>query len=123
MPRVTTGAATRQRRRKWLSQAKGYWGSRSKLYRPARLQVMHGLISAYRERKRKKRTYRALWITRINSALRPHGMNYSTFIHGLVVAGLELDRTVLSEMAIHSPEDFAGLVETVRAALEPEAKS
>lgn len=76
MPRVRTGVATKQRRRKWLSQAKGFWGSRSKLYRPARLQVMHGLISAYRERKRKKRTYRALMITRINAALRPLDMNY-----------------------------------------------
>lgn len=123
MPRVRSGPYTRQRRNKWLKQAKGYWGSRSKLYRPARLQVMHGLISAYRERKRKKRTYRALMITRINSALRPLDMNYSRFIHGLSKAGLELDRSVISEMAIQAPEDFGRLVETARQALADTASA
>ena len=123
MPRVRSGPYTRQRRRKWLTQAKGYWGSRSKLYRPARLQVMHGLISSYRERKRKKRTYRALMITRINAALRPLDMNYSRFIFGLSKAGLELDRSVISEMAIQAPEDFGRLVETARQALDQTAPS
>lgn len=122
MPRASSGPSTRKRRRSWLSQASGYQGARSRLYRPARLQVMHGLISAYRERKRKKRTYRALWINRIGAALEPLDMSYSRFIHGLVKAGVELDRSVISELAIQSPEDFARLVETARQALaEPTA--
>ena len=114
MSRVRNGAQTRQRRKKWLSQARGYWGGRSKLYKTARLQVMHGLISAYRERKRKKRTYRALMITRINAALRPHGINYSRFIYALEQAGIAVDRSVLSEMAIRAPDDFGKLAELAR---------
>jgi large subunit ribosomal protein L20 len=114
MSRVTNGPYTHQRRKKWLSQARGYWGGRSKLYKTARLQVMHGLISAYRERKRKKRTYRSLMITRINAGLRPHGINYSRFIYALGQAGIAVDRSVLSEMAIHAPDDFGKLAELAR---------
>jgi len=84
---------------------------------------MHGLISAYRERKRKKRTYRALWITRISAALEPLDMSYSRFIYGMRKAGFDLDRSVVSEMAVTAPEDFARLVEAANAALavEPSA--
>ncbi len=117
MPRVRTGPYTHRRRKKWLKAAKGYWGARSKLYKTARLQVMHGLLSAYRERKRKKRVFRSLMITRINAGLTHHDMNYSTFIHGLKLAGMELDRSVLSEMAIHAPDDFGQLVVLARESL------
>ncbi len=110
MPRVKTGPATRKRRKKWLKQAKGYWGGKSRLYKSARLQVMHGLLSAYRDRKQKKRDFRSLMITRINAALEPHGISYSRFIHGLKLAGVALDRSALSEVAVRSPEDFAHLV-------------
>ncbi len=117
MPRVTTGPYTRQRRKKWLRQAKGYWGGKSRLYKTARQQVMHGLISSYKERRRKKRVFRGLMITRINAALRLHDLSYSRFIWGLKQAGIELDRSVLSELAIRSPDDFARLVEQVRSFL------
>jgi len=117
VPRATSGRYTKQRRKKWLKQARGYWGARSKLYKTARLQVMHGLISAYRERRKKKRRYRALMITRINAGLRPHGINYSRFIHALKLAGVEVDRSVLSEMAIHAPEDFAQLASMAKEQL------
>jgi len=117
MPRVRTGPATRARRKKWLRAARGYWGGKSKLYRPARLQVMHGLISAYKERRRKKRVFRSLFITRINAALETSDLSYSRFIQGLKRAGVELDRSVLSEIAIRAPEDFAELVTVARQAL------
>jgi len=117
MARVKTGPATRKRRKKWLKQAKGYWGGKSRLYKSARLQVMHGLLSAYRDRKQKKRVFRSLMITRINAALEPHDLSYSQFIHGLKLAGVSLDRSVLSEVAIHAPEDFAQLVQLAKKSL------
>jgi len=117
MARVKTGPVTKQRRKKWLKQAKGYWGGKSRLYKSARLQVMHGLLSAYRDRKQKKRVFRSLMITRINAALEPHDLSYSRFIHGLKLAGVSLDRSVLSEVAIHSPEDFAQLVQLAKKSL------
>uniref|UniRef100_A0A7C4GGP8 Large ribosomal subunit protein bL20 n=1 Tax=candidate division WOR-3 bacterium TaxID=2052148 RepID=A0A7C4GGP8_UNCW3 len=117
MPRVKTGAYTRQRRNKWLKQAKGYWGGKSRLYRPARQQVMKGLISSYKERKRKKRVFRSLMITRISAALEGHDLSYCRFIHGLKLAGVELDRSVLSEIAYRSAEDFAEVVNVAKAAL------
>ncbi len=110
MPRVKTGPYTRRRRKKWLKQAKGYWGGRHRLYKSARHAVMKGLVSAYRERKRKKRTYRALWIIRINAALRPHDLAYNRFIHGLKLAKVDLDRKLLSELAVKNPDDFSLLV-------------
>jgi large subunit ribosomal protein L20 len=117
MPRVKTGAYTRQRRNKWLKQAKGYWGGKSRLYKSARQQVMHGLASAYKERRRKKRTFRSLMIVRIGAALEQHSLPYNRFINGLNRAGVEIDRSVLSELAIQSPDDFAELVGVARAAL------
>jgi large subunit ribosomal protein L20 len=115
MPRVRSGPATRKRRKKWLKRAKGYWGAKSKLYKTARLQVMKGMQSAYRERKRKKRTYRSLWIIRINAALRPYEMSYNNFIHGLKIHNIDLDRKALSELAIRYPDDFRSLVELAQA--------
>jgi large subunit ribosomal protein L20 len=117
MPRVKTGPYTKQRRKKWLRAARGYWGGRSRLYKTARQAVIHAGVVAYKERRRKKRTFRSLAIVRLNAALRPLDLSYSQFIHGLNLAGVTLDRFVLSEMAIHHPEDFAGLVDTAKAAL------
>jgi large subunit ribosomal protein L20 len=117
MPRVKTGPYTRQRRKKWLKQAKGYWGGRSRLYKTARQAVIHSGVSAYKERKRKKRTFRSLMIIRINAALEAHDLAYSRFINGLKKAGVELDRSVISEMAIQAPDDFAVLVGVAREAL------
>jgi|UniRef100_A0A7V3PTT1 large subunit ribosomal protein L20 len=117
MARVKTGPVTRKRRKKWLKQAKGYWGGKSRLYKSARLQVMHGLLSAYRDRKQKKRVFRSLMITRISAALKPYDLSYSKFIHGLKLAGVDLDRSVLSEVAIKAPEDFTQLVELAKKSL------
>ncbi|MBN2537227.1 50S ribosomal protein L20 [candidate division WOR-3 bacterium] len=117
MPRVKTGAYTKQRRKKWLKAARGYFGGRSKLYKSARHQVMHALVSAYRERRKKKRRFRAQFITRINAGIRPLGINYSSFIHGLKLAGIEIDRSVLAEMAVVAPEDLGRLVELAKEEL------
>jgi large subunit ribosomal protein L20 len=121
MPRVKNGPYTKQRRKKWLRDAKGYWGGRSRLYQTARQAVIHAGTSAYKERRRKKRTFRSLAIIRLGAALEPLEMSYSKFIHGLNVAGVTLDRFVLSEMAIHQPEDFAQVVAMSREALAAEA--
>jgi len=117
MPRVKTGPYTKQRRKKWLRDAKGYWGGRSRLYRTARVAVVHAGVVAYKERRRKKRTFRSLAIIRVGAALKSHELSYSQFIHGLNLAGVTLDRFVMSEMAIHQPEDFAQLVALSREAL------
>jgi len=117
MPRVKTGPYTKARRKKWLKAAKGYWGGKSKLYKTARQQVVHAGVSAFKERRRKKRVFRSLAITRINAGLEPHDFSYSKFIHGLKLAGVELDRTVISEMAITAPDDFAQLVGIAREQL------
>lgn len=117
MPRVRPGPSTRKRRKKWLKYAKGYWGGKHRLYKTARLQVMKAWLSAYRERKRKKRVFRRLWITRLNAALRPYEINYSKFINGLKRANISLNRKVLSEMAINHPEEFERIVELVKEKL------
>jgi large subunit ribosomal protein L20 len=117
MPRVKTGPYTKARRRKWLKDAKGYWGGRSKLFRTARGAVVHAGMSAYKERKRKKRTFRALAIIRLGAALKPHGIGYCRFINGLNRAGIVMDRFVLSEMAIHQPEAFADIVSKAKETL------
>ena len=121
MPRVKNGPYTRQRRNKWLHDAKGYWGGRSRLFRTAHQAVVHAGVTAYKERRRKKRTFRSLAIIRLGAALDPLEMNYSKFIHGLNLAGITLDRFVLSEMAIHQPEDFAGIVTMAKESLATEA--
>ena len=118
MPRAASGPQTKRRRKKWLRAARGYWGGRSKLYKSARHQVVHGLVSAHRERRRKKRTFRSLMIARINAGLRDHELNYIRFIHGLKLAGVKVDRSVLSELAVRAPEDFGRIVETTAGALK-----
>ena len=95
MPRVKRSVHARKKRRKVLGQAKGYWGLKSRSYRYAKEQVEHSLVYAYRDRKNKKRTFRQLWIVRINAAARANGMSYNQFISGLHKAGIELDRKVL----------------------------
>jgi large subunit ribosomal protein L20 len=121
MPRVKNGPYTRQRRKKWLNEAKGYWGGRSRLYQTARQAVIHAGTSAYKERRRKKRTFRSLAIIRLGAALAPLDLSYSQFIHGLKLAGVALDRFVLSELAIHQPDDFAEIAAMSKQALAGEA--
>ena len=115
MPRAKGGAKTRQRRKKILKQAKGYFGGRRKLYRPAAETVLRGGAFAYRGRKQKKRRARALWIIRVNAACRQVGLSYSTFMAGLKKAGIALDRKILAELALSDPTAFAKLAETARA--------
>jgi large subunit ribosomal protein L20 len=110
MARVKGAMMTRKRRNKILKLAKGYWGSKSKHFKMANQAVMKSLTYAYTGRKRKKRDYRKLWITRINAACKANGMNYSRFMHGLKLSGVTMNRKMLSEMAIHEPEAFTELV-------------
>ena len=117
MARIKGAMMTRKRRNKILKLAKGYWGAKSKHFKMANQAVMKSLTYAYIGRKQKKRDYRRLWITRISAACKANGMNYSTFMHGLKVAGIEMNRKMLSETAIHNPEAFAELVNTAKAAL------
>lgn len=116
MARVKGAMMTRKRRNKVLKLAKGYWGSKSKHFKMANQAVMKSLTYAYTGRKLKKRDFRSLWITRISAACKMNGMNYSTFMHGLKVKGIEINRKMLSEMAINDPKSFAALVETVKNA-------
>ena len=108
---------TRKRRNKGLGLAKGYWGAKSKHFKMANQAVMKSLTYAYIGRKQKKRDFRKLWITRISAGCKMNGMNYSTFMHGLKKAGIDMNRKMLSETAIHNPEAFAQLVSTAKAAL------
>jgi large subunit ribosomal protein L20 len=114
MARVKRGVNAKKRHKKVLKQAKGYFGAKSKLFRPANQAVMKSLNYAYIGRKLRKRDFRKLWITRINAAARANGMSYSKFINGLKKANIEVNRKMLSEMAIHDPEGFAKLVEIAR---------
>ena|SRR5215469_2533297 len=118
MARVKRGVTTHARHKKVLDLAKGYRGRNSKAYRIALEKVEKALRYAYRDRRNKKRDFRGLWIQRINAGVREHGLTYSQFIHGLKLAGLELDRKVLSDLAIREPEAFAGVVGTAKSALE-----
>jgi large subunit ribosomal protein L20 len=111
MPRVTKGVASRRRRKKILKAAKGYYGGRSKLYRTAKESVQRGLAYAYAHRRRKKRDFRRLWITRINAAARIYGLSYSLFINGLKKAGVVLDRKILADLAVKDEKAFAKLAE------------
>ena len=117
MARVKGAMMTRKRRNKILKLAKGYWGAKSKHFKMANEQVMKSLKYAYIGRRLKKRDIRSLWITRISAACKMNGMNYSTFMNGLKKAGVELNRKMLSEMAIHDPASFTALVETAKKAL------
>ena len=116
MARVKGAMMTRKRRNKVLKLAKGYWGAKSKHFKMAKEQVMKSLKYAYTGRRLKKRDFRSLWITRISAACKMNGMNYSTFMHGLKVAGIEINRKMLSEMAISDPAAFTQLTEIAKKA-------
>ena len=122
MPRTKNTPQTRKRRKKWLKQAKGYWGAKHRLYKTARIAVMKAWVSAYRERKRKKRVFRALWITRINAALRSKGMKYSQFMHALKQHNIDLDRKTLASIAYEYPEQFDGLIEICQTSAKKSKK-
>ena len=108
---------TRKRRNKTLKIAKGYWGSKSKHFKMAKEAVMKSGNYAFRDRRAKKRDFRKLWITRISAAVKPYGMNYSRFMNGLKKAGVDMNRKMLSELAINDAAAFAALVETAKSAL------
>ena len=118
MPRVKRSVHARKKRRKVLGQAKGYWGLKKSSYRYAKEQVEHSLVYAYRDRKNKKRTFRQLWIIRINAAARENGLSYNQFIDGLHKAGIELDRKSLAELAVSDPAAFTLVAEQAKSALE-----
>ena len=117
MARVKRGVTTHARHKKVLNLAKGYRGRGSSAYRVAIEKVEKALRYAYRDRRNRKRDFRALWIQRINAGAREHGLTYSQFMHGIDLAGLDLDRKVLSDIAVREPEAFQAIVATARAAL------
>jgi|SRR5436190_10729773 len=117
MARVKRSVHARKKRREILEAAKGYRGARHKRLRVAKEQVMHSGAYAYRDRRDRKGQFRRLWITRIGAATRGNGMSYSAFVHGLDNAGIELDRKILADMAVHDPKAFASLVEAAKAGL------
>ncbi len=122
MTRVKNSVATRARRKKVLKRAKGYFGSKHRLFKTAQEQVMHSERYAFRDRKQKKRDFRKLWITRINAGCRENGISYSRFIDGLNKAGVEVNRKMLSELAIYDKEAFANLVKVAKEAPKTSAK-
>ena len=117
MARIKGAMMTRKRRNKVLKAAKGYWGAKSKHFKMAKQAVMKSGNYAFAGRKMKKRDFRSLWITRISAAAKANGMNYSTFMHGLKVAGIDLNRKMLAELAVSDKEAFAELVNKAKAAL------
>ena len=118
MARVKNGAVTKARRKKVLKQAKGYFGSKHRLFKTSKEQLMHSYVYAYRDRKQNKRNFRKLWIVRINAACRENEISYSKFINGLSKAGVAINRKMLSEIAINEPKTFAELVKVAKDALE-----
>jgi len=112
--------SAQKKRREVLEQASGYRGQRSRLYRKAKEQVTHSLVYAFRDRRARKGDFRRLWIQRINAAARANGMTYNRFIQGLGLAGIEVDRRILAELAVSDPAAFASLVKSARAALPVE---
>ena len=123
MPRATNSPASRKRRKRTLKQAKGFYGARSRLYRYAKDALFKAKTWATRDRKTRKRNFRALWITRISAAVRQRGMTYNRFMEGLKFINVELDRKVLAEMAITQPVALDELVAQARTALEEKAKA
>ena len=123
MPRVKRSVNARKKRRKVLEQAKGYRGTKHSSYRRAKEQVQRSRKYAYRDRRVRKREFRKLWIVRINAGARENGLSYNTFMHGLKLAEIELDRKVLADMAVADPASFASLVEQAKAALAAAAKA
>lgn len=122
MPRATNAPASRKRRKRILKKAKGFRGSRSKLYRTAKDAVFKSQQWAYRDRKNRKRNFRRLWITRISAGARANGVTYSRFMEGLKAAEIELDRKVLADIAVNDEEAFAAIADKAKAALEDKAK-
>ncbi|WP_316570921.1 50S ribosomal protein L20 [Neobacillus sp. YIM B06451] len=118
MPRVKGGTVTRKRRKKVLKLAKGYFGSKHTLYKVANQQVMKSLMYAYRDRRQKKRDFRKLWITRINAAARINGLSYSRLMHGLKLAGIEVNRKMLAELAVSDAAAFAELANAAKKQFE-----
>ncbi|MEZ5101502.1 MAG: 50S ribosomal protein L20 [Thermoleophilia bacterium] len=118
MPRVKRSVHARKKRRKLLGEAKGYWGQKHISYRKAKEQILASDVYAYRDRKNKKRTFRQLWIIRINAAARAEGMSYNQFVAGCKKANIELDRKVLADLAVQDPPAFAKIVQTAKAALD-----
>lgn len=116
MSRVKRGVVARRRHKKTMKQAKGYYGARSRVFRVAKQAVIKAGQYAYRDRRQRKRQFRALWITRINAAARVNGMSYSRFVAGLKKAGIEIDRKVLADLAVHEKATFAAIVEKAKAA-------
>jgi len=117
MPRVKRGVTSRAKHKKVLKRTEGHWGARHKLIKTARESMMHALAYAYRDRRARKRDMRSLWITRINAASRMYGVPYREFIHGLKLAGVEVDRKVMADMAVRDLKGFGALVESARAGL------
>ena len=117
MARIKRSIHAKKKRRAVLSSAKGYTGSRRVRYRAAKEQVHHSGVYAYRDRRDRKAQFRRLWIVRINAAVRPHGLSYSRFVNGLKAAGVEVDRKILADLAVHDPAAFAALVQQAKDAL------
>ena len=117
MPRVKGGTVTRKRRKKIIKLSKGYYGSKHTLFKTAKEQVMKSYTYAYRDRRQKKRDFRRLWVTRINAAARINGMSYSTLIHGLKLAGIEMNRKMLADLAVTDAAAFSAVAEQAKAAL------
>jgi large subunit ribosomal protein L20 len=115
MPRIKRGVAARKRRNRVLHEAKGYYGARSRLFKTAREAVERAWRYAYRDRKQRKRVFRSLWITRINAAAREHGLSYSRLIHGLKLAGVEVDRKILAQLAVSDPKAFGELADLAKS--------
>ncbi len=118
MARVKGGIVSRQRRKKIIKLAKGYYGAKHILFKTAKEQVMNSLAYAYRDRRRKKRDFRKLWITRINAAARLNGLSYSRLINGLAVANIEVNRKMLSDIAIQDPKGFEAICKQAKDALK-----
>jgi large subunit ribosomal protein L20 len=117
MAHVKRAVTAKKKRRVVLARAKGYYGAKSRSYRAAKEQVQHSLAYAYRDRRNKKRVIRRLWITRINAAARINGLSYSVFMHGLKVAGVQLDRKILADIAVNDAASFAALTEVAKKAI------
>jgi large subunit ribosomal protein L20 len=115
--RVKTGVVRHRRHKRLLKQARGFYSGRRKHFRKAKEQLERSLVYAYRDRRQKKRDFRRLWIVRINAAARLNGLNYSTFMHGLKLANIELDRKILADMAMNAPESFTKVADASKAAL------
>ncbi len=116
--RVKTGFVRRRRHKKILKQARGFYSGRRKHFRKAKEQLERSLVYAYRDRRQRKRDFRKLWIVRINAAARLNDINYSRLMHGLKLAGIELDRKILADMAMNAPESFAKVADAAKAALK-----